>query len=150
VFFTSSEIDCGVHEKRPKLRNTVNKIKAIFFILYDLKIDTSVAVRMIYPEILSGNTLVLKGVFLSGLRSVECRSKARGYFSIWPVTLRCNSSGCIEMFCKPCYTQGGIAIQRQMKKEWLGKFGKKMESLWKRISKYFPADFCSFKALKNR
>lgn len=49
VLFTSSEIAWGVHEKRPKLRKTVNKIKDIFFILYDLKIGTGVAIRISFP-----------------------------------------------------------------------------------------------------
>jgi len=92
----------------------------------------------------------MKGETLSVLRSVERRSKARGYFSKWPITLRCGSSSGIEMFCKPCYTQGGIAILKQMKKEWLGKFGKVMERFWKIISKKFPLNFCSFNRFKYK
>ena len=45
VLFTSSVTACGVQEKRPILRKTVNKIKAIFFILYNLNLDTGVPVR---------------------------------------------------------------------------------------------------------
>jgi hypothetical protein len=77
----------------------------------------------------------------SNLRSVERRSKARGYFSNWPITLRCCSRSSIEMVCKPCYTQGGIAILKQMKKKCVGNVGKEMERLWKRISEFFPAKF---------
>jgi hypothetical protein len=72
---------------------------------------------------------------LSSLRSVERRSNARGYFSKWPVTLHCSSSSSIEMFCKPCYTQGGISILKQMKKEWFGKLGKWVERFWKGFGK---------------
>tara|TARA_B100002051_G_C16711873_1_gene627094 strand:+ start:1419 stop:1673 length:255 start_codon:yes stop_codon:yes gene_type:complete len=72
---------------------------------------------------------------LSSVRSVECRSNARGYFSKWPVTLHCSSSSSIEMFCKPCYTQGGISILKQMKKEWFGKDGKRVERFWKGFGK---------------
>ncbi|MEH6763747.1 MAG: hypothetical protein V7655_04535 [Aequorivita antarctica] len=86
----------------------------------------------------------------SDMRSVERRSKASGYFSKMADHLRCGSSSSIKMFCKPCYTQGGIAILKQMNEECAGKVGKAMERLWKRISKYFPSDFCSFKTLKNR
>ncbi len=103
-----------------------------------------------FPVNFFGNTLKWKGEALPFLRSVERRSKARGYFSKWPIILRCGSSISIEMFCKPCYAQGGTAILRQMKKEMVGKVGKEMERLWKRISNHFPSDFRSFNMLKNR
>ena len=52
VLFTSSEIACGVQEKRPKLRKTVSKTKIIFFILLWLKVDTSVAVQILAQIVL--------------------------------------------------------------------------------------------------
>ncbi|AFL79706.1 hypothetical protein Aeqsu_0180 [Aequorivita sublithincola DSM 14238] len=147
VLFTSSEIACGVQEKTPILRKTVSNIKISFFILFDLIVDTSVTVQILIWRILQQHVKVEENP--SNLRSVEHRSKARGYFPKWPIILRCGSNSSIEMFCKPCYTQGGIAILRQMKEECLGKGGKGMERFWKRISKYFPSDFCSFKTLKT-
>ncbi|MDP2688461.1 MAG: hypothetical protein Q8O62_14680 [Aequorivita sp.] len=80
VLFISSEIAWGVQEKRPILRNTVNKIKAIFFILYNLKVETRVASRVFLREFFWQHVKV-EGMALRVLRSVERRSKASGYFS---------------------------------------------------------------------
>lgn len=87
-----------------------------------------------------GNTLSKGNAFVV-LRSVECGSGRKGYFSKWPKVLRRNSSGTIAMFCKPCYTQGGIAILRQMKKKRVERLGKQMERIWKGYGNVAPVRF---------
>jgi hypothetical protein len=142
---TSSEIAWGVQEKRAILRKTVTKINVIFFILFYLKIDTSVAIRIIFQSIFLWQHIKLKRNSFHFFEKCGAQKYCDSLLLKWPLTIHCVSSSSITMFCKPCYTQGGIAILKQIKQVWPGKHGKEMESCWKRFSTYFPFIFVVLK-----
>jgi len=68
----------------------------------------------------------------------------------WPDTLHCSSSSSISMFCKPCYTQGGIDNTEANEGRLLWKVWKAVGKVLEKIFQIFSIDFCRFKILKNR